>query len=339
MHLPGGTPPRCPARAGMFDRREDEMQNCRQTTWRLILAAGVLLESTLAPWKAAAFPSVDTDDVRTHLSSRWFPHSPSKTAVGVALVIHGLNLKPEKMDAVIGELTENGIDCLRVSLWGHGTNYRPREGRTAEEARLLSFKNASHGIWAQETLRACRRAQAWSRQRNLPLYLVANSYGALIAIDLFTSRPEVTFDKMVLFAPALSLRARSHLIRLLAPFPSLVIPTFSPCAYLANRGTPMAAYSAVFETLANFSGAVTPKINVPTLVFIDPRDELVSAGGLADLVASHRLDRWRILPVEKNAPGRAGRIHHLIIDQNAVGPTTWRRMMDIMLDHLAAAAP
>jgi alpha-beta hydrolase superfamily lysophospholipase len=161
----------------------------------------------------------------------------------------------------------------------------------------------------------------------------------LIALDLFASCPQVGFDRMVLFAPALKLHARSHLIRLLAAFPSLVIPTLSPPDYLANRGTPMAAYAAVFDTLASFRENIGPKINVPTLVFIAPRDELVSANGLRQLTARRRLDRWRIVEVQKDAPGRAGRIRHLIIDEAAVGKANWRKMTTEMLAHLKAAAP
>jgi hypothetical protein len=139
---------------------------------------------------------------------------------------------------------------------------------------------------------------------------------------------------MVLFAPAISLRKRNSIVRLLSPFPRLVIPSFSPGFYKANRGTPQAAYAVVFDTLARFEKSIGPKINIATLVFIDPEDELVSYKGLRQRVREHQLDRWRIHSVTKDEATAATRIHHLIIDPASVGQGTWNQMVRAMLAHL-----
>ena len=44
---------------------------------------------------------------------------------GVALVIHGLNLKPERMQPLANELRRWGITVVLCALRGHGENYAP----------------------------------------------------------------------------------------------------------------------------------------------------------------------------------------------------------------------
>lgn len=56
-------------------------------------------------------------------SMQWFYSDRQTGLKGVALVIHGLNLRPARMQPIISELTGSGIDVLGLSLRGHGDNY------------------------------------------------------------------------------------------------------------------------------------------------------------------------------------------------------------------------
>ena len=219
-------------------------------------------------------------DLSEHNSMRWYyPQTASETR-GVALVIHGLNLRPDKMESIIARLTDSGIEALNLSLRGHGENYSPNDNSDNIEARLESFKAVSYQIWMQETCDAYRVAKHRSDQLNVPIFLVGFSLGGLMGTDLLVTEPAVQFDKMVLFAPALKIHWRNHLIRVLSPFPGLTIPSFTEASYQSNDGTPMAGYNALFEALKGVAPKVGPKANVPTLVFIDKKDELVSYGRL-----------------------------------------------------------
>ena len=51
-------------------------------------------------------------------SQTWYYAEGRDNIRGVALVVHGLNLKPAKMETVIGVLTTAGMDVLLVSLQG-----------------------------------------------------------------------------------------------------------------------------------------------------------------------------------------------------------------------------
>lgn len=273
-------------------------------------------------------PAIDTR------SMRWFDQAPGSPMTAVALVVHGLNLNPDRMANIIGVLNASGIGALRVSLQGHGDNFTPVNGMDDATARMQAFKSVSYRIWAQELLQAYRRAHRLSTRNDVPLFLVAHSYGALLALELMLSEPEVRFDRMVLFAPALSMHGRNHIIRLFNFLPQWVWPSFSPEFYLANRGTPQAAYQAVFETLARFEKEIGPKINIPTLVLIDPKDELISYQGLRELAKNQKLDQWRFHYITKDKATATTRIHHLLITPAAVGRSTWKEMIGRMQNQL-----
>ena len=139
----------------------------------------------------------------------------------------------------------------------------------------------------------------------------------------------------MLLAPAISLRATIYLERALSPFPRLVIPSLADDAYLANKkGTPVAAYNALFEALYHFEDNAGPKLNVPSLVFIDEQDEFIPLGGLKKLAAKHHLDQWKFYIVQKEAEMGAGTFHHHIFDASSTGQEAWRNMMAATARHL-----
>ena len=164
----------------------------------------------------------------------------------MALVIHGLNLKPEKMAAIIKGLNAGGIDVLNMSLYGHRENYTRYETMDSASARMESFKNASYDLWLAEAYQAYAAAQRRCRQIDAPLFLVGFSFGGLLGMDLLAAKPNVRFEKAVLFAPAINVHAVNYLAKIFTPFPNLVIPSLSDESYLANNGTPIGAYLAFF---------------------------------------------------------------------------------------------
>lgn len=264
----------------------------------------------------------------------WYEKGLLHPRRGVALVIHGLNLEPERMAPLIRLLNRAGIDCLAVSLRGHGRNYPPREGVPAGEARLDAFRTVSYGLWSSEIDRAYREARARSDRKKTDLFLVGYSLGGLLGCDLLVSDPVARFTKLVLLAPALNVQAQAHLLRALAPFPNLVIDSLSPSGYRSNAGTPMAAYTALFAALDHFQSLAGPALNVPALVLIDPDDEFISAEALAELIAAQGLDRWTLKAVHKT-PEAAGRYaHHLLIDEETTGREAWQGMETAIRDHL-----
>jgi esterase/lipase len=273
-------------------------------------------------------------------SMHWFKSPSPAKLKGVALVIHGLNLRPDKMNSIIDNLTRTGIDVLSLSLRGHGENFAHREDMDAAAARLETFKEVSYPLWADEAYLAYKQVQESAQRRQTPVFLTAFSIGGLMGLDLFASNSDVHFDRMVLFAPAISLRATIYLERLVSPFPRLVIPSLADDDYLANeKGTPVAAYNALFDALYHFEDTVGPRLNVPNLIFIDRQDEFIALEGLKTLVEEHRLNQWKFYIVQKEKEPGAGTFHHHIFDASSTGEGVWREMMAATTRHLLGDDP
>jgi len=266
--------------------------------------------------------------------NRWFYTPVKEGPKGVAVVLHGLNLRPAKMASIVRILTEAGIDALRVSLFGHGRNYPHNATIGRKKARIEALKTVSYRLWKQETYQAYRIARRRSDQFKVPLFLVGFSLGGLLGTDLSVSRTDVRFERMVLFAPALDLRRILYGVRLLSPFPRLVVPSRASNSYRENSRLPVAAYNALFEALGHFKKNAGAKLNVPTILFIDKQDELVSYRGLKQFVKRHRLNNWSFHLVKKGKNGVIAKMHHLIIDESAVGDGVWQEIRQTMINHL-----
>jgi pimeloyl-ACP methyl ester carboxylesterase len=243
----------------------------------------------------------------------------------VALVLHGLNVDPVCMGSLEQELLGCGVEVLRCALSGHGPNFPPAHGLGESAARLNVLRRVTYELWRDEAASAQRIAAARAAQLGVPLVLVAFSLGAPIACAAAVTVPGVRFDKLLLFAPALRIHRRSRVLQPLARWPQLLIPSATPAAYRANQGTTVAAYNALYKAQDECERGVDGRLNVPSLVFVDPQDELVSARGLQRLIRERGLSHWQLHQVRKS-PDAATRYHHLLIDPQSVGAQTWREM-------------
>jgi esterase/lipase len=253
---------------------------------------------------------------------------------GLALVIHGLNLKPERMESIIEILTGVGIKVALLSLCGHGDNFLRNKGCSESKARMSTLKNVSYGHWREETFHAYQVVKHMAAQQQLPIYFVGYSLGGLLGCDLLASRPEVQFDKMALFAPAITAHALSYSMKLLKPFSRIVIPSATPRHYRCNSGTPVAAYLALLSSISCFKKHINPCLNVPTLVFIDKYDEMVSYKKLNKFVTDLALTNWKIRRIRKKTFHFPTPVHHLITDAESVGQEEWIAVKADLLEHI-----
>ncbi len=83
----------------------------------------------------------------------------------------------------------------------------------------------------------------------------------------------------------------------------------------------MAAYTALFGYEAALSTLENPaKLKVPTLILMDPGDELVSQRRLQYWIDRHGLrPEWRVRPLFKDPLTAASRIKHHVITSRALG--------------------
>ena len=302
-----------------------------------ILSIIVLIVFLVIHSESPQFPSTIINKLPGHddQAGRWYKIKRLRRLKGVALVIHGLNLRPERMKPIISGLNQAGIDVLNVSLRGHGSNYVSKGKTGSDEQRLESFRTVTYELWSNEGYRAYQRVRQKADRKKVPVFFVGYSLGGLLGCDLLASHPDVSFDRMVLFAPALNVTIESYLLKALAPFPNLVIDSLSPKSYRSNDGTPMAAYKALFEAVTHFEKNISDRLNVPTIVFIDEKDELVSCSRLNEMIVQKKLVRWETHVVQKDDDAVQNTTHHLMIDEDSTGRNTWKHIVNVMIQHVS----
>ncbi len=229
---------------------------------------------------------------------------PSGKPRAVAIVAHGLNLRPERMGEVSRLLQKAGVAVMQVGLAGHcgGDEFF---SVTAE-----AFRADARAFHTE----ASRRAQ----KLKVPLVLVAYSFSALVFLDL-------PFERAALFAPAFATRwwypAAIWLARRLPA--SIWLSSVVPDGYRANDRTGPAPMLALDDLMRGFS---EESISPATLVFVDLQDELVDGPGVKALARS-RGARVEEISVE-------GRHHHLIIDAASVGEKNWAKVSSTLAPFL-----
>lgn len=267
-------------------------------------------------------------------SLRRYPIGRFKRLRGIALVIHGLNLKPEKMESIIFILNALGIEVINLSLHGHGRNYVAKNNNDPDAQRLESFRTVTYETWSEEAYMAYQTVRKKAHQRKVPLYFIGYSLGALIGCDLLVSRDDVYFDRMILFAPALHVTIKRYLLKPLLPFPSVVIDSLSPESYRSNPGTPMAAYKALFDAIEHFETHMNEKLNIPTIIFVDEKDEMISFSRLSEMIHEKNFDRWTIHLVQKDENVDKKVAAHLIIDRTSTGENMWKQIEYAIRKHV-----
>lgn len=296
----------------------------------------LLLSVILCFDASAAKQSKDNDSFELKVNqSLYLFKTKAKNLKGIALVIHGLNLNPLRMRPIIDNLLNAGIDVLSLSLYGHGANYSSLDQQQSQKELIESFKNVSYELWRDETYQAYQYIKRRSAQENTPLFFIGYSIGGLMGCDLFVSYTDVKFDRMVLFAPALKINKLSYIFKALSLFPNLMIPSLSPEFYRANSATSIAAYNALYSGVEHFETHISKKLNIPTIVFIDKDDELVSYQSIEDMTYENQLDKWKIHTVQKGKDVINNYHHHLIIDKQSMGQDPWQRMMMLTTEHLS----
>lgn len=259
---------------------------------------------------------------------KWIPASTIKPT-SVALLVHGLNLAPGKMDSIGKVLSDDGSDVLRISLKGHRGN---------EE----EFKNVTRLDWIQDIFNGYCEARQRADLLGIPLNYVGYSLGGVLNIDLMNNFPEadVKYNHIIYFAPAAVVNLKSYMVKVLNVFGSkYVVPSLSEEDYRANcNGTPIIAYTSLFDSINSVEKSGIKKgSDTPTLIIIDPKDEMVNPEGLRSMIDVNNLTNWSIYQFSNSSEKTKvkNKFHHLIIDEESVGPLNWQEISKLIRIHNA----
>lgn len=247
--------------------------------------------------------------------SEWL-HTDALEPRGVFIVAHGLNTKPEKMNSLGIYLNSLGYDVYRWALPGHYGDLS--EMKTVTKEKWLTSAKADYQ-------KAEKRAQALKR----PLYYLGFSMGALIGETLIAGHQDLTPpEKIIYFAPALGIRGRSRLVTTLGIFGSeFIVDSHSEQGYKAQRGVSIAGYRALFEMEDEIiSHPDTTRASIPTLIYINPEDQLISLDRLKEYIANKKWSQVDLNLITDQAPEIDRTFSHLIIDQASLGQAVWTKV-------------
>ncbi|MGD2089774.1 MAG: alpha/beta hydrolase [Candidatus Aminicenantes bacterium] len=248
------------------------------------------------------------------MNKRDFFASGIQPGKAVTIAVPGLNMKPGAFLELVNFLTQQGSDVILVHLTGHG-NDSQNLGEITRQA------------WWSDLLEAHQYAGTLIRNNPTPLYFIGFSLGSLVNLDALSHYPGIVhYDKMALLAPANALRRRSHLIKFFFLLGrKFGIPSRQPKKYRCWDKTPVQAYKVLFEMKKAIENQNYLNLNIPTLVFIDENDELISLGNLKKIINKYQLTHWDVCTLDSQYVGENTGYHHLIVDENTMGTGNWHR--------------
>lgn len=236
-----------------------------------------------------------------------------RPARGAIVIAHGLNQRPSSMDFLADFFRSEGYHTMRLALTGHD---------------IPATEPFPSSTWVEQIVSSFHETR--KQYPELPVLYLGYSMSGLAAVRALDADPSFSPQRMILIAPALSLRTIVESASILRWFPptTFAVRNLAPRAYRRYERTPLFWYRNVAEmygqttTLENGQRAGA----IPTLIFANPRDELVSLDGLRSWISDNQLtDRWKLSILRPETPDPT-LAEHLLIDQHALGTEGWRTM-------------
>jgi esterase/lipase len=271
-------------------------------------------------WTNHQSPHHNTSDTAHDIEQtgiKFFPTSQKEHAV--TLVAHGLNNKPSIMLPIIEWLRAQGSDVFMVKFFGHHKETAP-------------MKEMEKDSWYQEFRMAYCQAKARARELNVPIHFLGYSLGALVGQYAITIHEgKISFDKQVLWAPATATRLPSFFFQVLSLLPGKWhLPSFTPIAYRFNKWLPIKAYRYLYQMKKEVRKSNFNYLHIPTLIIVDPKDEVIDLERLKKDKLNYQLDRYRFLELNAEEAITNTPYHHLMVDERTVGKKNWRNMLSKM---------
>ncbi|HYH16380.1 MAG TPA: hypothetical protein VD794_14220, partial [Flavisolibacter sp.] len=189
----------------------------------------------------------------------------------------------------------------------------------------VNIRQVTTALWQNEMFSGYTIAKQAAINYGLPLYFLGYSLGALLGQTMIALIQEkASFDKQILLAPAVAIRKRSHWLRILFFFnKQTLLPSFTPKDYRANKALPLHIYQILFNEEKKLWAAKEHHLNIPTLILIDPKDELISYSRLLQWINQFKLSHYRVIVLKEDLKNRKSQYHHLIISEETMGSVNW----------------
>ena len=262
----------------------------------------------------------DTFDENAKCETKLFE---AKNTKRIVVVSHGFNNLPSEMSSIVRDLNFNHLSVVLVCLKGHGLDDP-------------EFKNVTAQLWIQDVENAIEYALRISKKIseenllfNVPIDYLGFSLGAL-TYENISPKIKAFISKRVYLSPAFKLKIKNT-----DPFKkidnSFWLPSFTPAKYRANRKTRFAAYKSLFE-LSELIDSVHFD-DLPTIVYVNPKDEMIKISEIKQMISSQNLTNWNILEVERSTDSKY-KINHLIVDEQTLGLGPYKKMISEIIEFL-----
>jgi esterase/lipase len=255
-------------------------------------------------------------EARSDNQPMWY--CPKGAVKGVVLILPGLNLKTSAMNEMAQSLLQLQFDVLLWTLPGH-FGLGEQEGEV-NSMRVLDSVN-----------RAFQNASLRAQQINKPIYFLGYSYGALAGLFAESQNKDIRFRSKVLIAPAFQVHTYVNLIKLSYMFLDR-IPSQKLARYQANTFTSVDLYKTLFymqEVVSKTSIKDAQGLHPPSLIIMDPKDELVSLKKLQDFENQQGIKTWKYFNID-NSLAILNKYHHLIVDTHTIPTDTWHDIIKLV---------
>lgn len=243
----------------------------------------------------------------------WLDFAPKDDPNSLAMIIPGLNEKPEAFTQIANLLAAQGVYTRIVVLEGH---------RTDETwAKNLKAKD-----WLDDLKYAYQ--DLTKNYPNLEIANISFSLGAPLTLVFLKENPEAKFKETIFLAPAITPKRKSILVKLLTQmnFFGFSLPSLAPANYRVHDHTSLSAYAALFK-LIKACQTIGQEKNISqshVQIFLRPDDELISLENLKFWLQENDLN-WELYILD-NKPLDSDLPAHLLSDENNFGKEAWQNM-------------
>ncbi len=225
---------------------------------------------------------------------------------GIVLIVHGLNLNPEKMETLGNYYKSQSLSPLYVKLTGHTKN--------------SNWDQVDKDRWIKDFYLPLCQAHLNSKELKVPMYAIGYSLGAVViqnAIEKF----KAPFKSVTYIAPAFKTRWYTSFINILFKLGfEFNLPSGNFVEYRAKANTGLKAYKAMWE----IEQSLEYKDTIPKLVMMDKRDELVDFYSTRELCQSWK--GCKFVEISSKPTKNEKSIYHLAIDPATLGQKTWKKL-------------
>lgn len=222
------------------------------------------------------------------------------------LFIHGINLKPEKLNDIRSRIISS--DTFLVSLSGHGS--------------LDSTKGVSAQIWKNEL-----RSKILEHSQGEKVSLFGYSLGGILAVLIVLEDLNLSVDKIYLIAPAVCVHLSktysfiSKFCHTYIPFP---LPSLGSSRYIANRWFYPEFYKSLFDLVGEMKNIKSIREDIEVRAVFHPRDLLVNSKA-SDLMLKKFFTKYSsdFSLFSKTRPI----MNHLLVDEESLGKDPFEALL------------